>query len=409
MRACWREGIVPLLQMHDSLDCSVSSPEQAELVAQLARGAVALAVPMRVDLKYGRNWGDAKHTWEELHARGSGATPIDNVADVEESIEDKLPSPPSVDWGAALERDFPRGANPSPPPPEKEPTPAAEKRTNSGNGHASDGFAAFDSSHGHGRKICCPFHGEKTPSCHLYTAGHYHCFGCGAHGSIEEDFDLDDDTLAKLAADAQNEDETDVRKFKLAIELWDAAVPIADTLAARYLADVRKLDLAALPADVSAVLRFHPRCWFGPKRIPCLIALFRDVALGTPAGIHRINLAPKPREPKRLTLGCWQSARAIKLWPATDTLTIGEGIETVLGAIRCGAVSPPAWAMGSRTNIANLPVLPEVKMLTILVDNDGNKALPDAESCAARWIAAGRYVRTLTTKRVKDFNDLVMS
>ena len=35
MRACWREGIVPLLQMHDELDCSVSSREQAELVAQL--------------------------------------------------------------------------------------------------------------------------------------------------------------------------------------------------------------------------------------------------------------------------------------------------------------------------------------------------------------------------------------
>src|SRR6185312_7326475 len=31
----------------------------------------------------------------------------------------------------------------------------------------------------------CPFHGEKTPSFHVYTAGdtpHYHCFGCGAHG-----------------------------------------------------------------------------------------------------------------------------------------------------------------------------------------------------------------------------------
>ena len=29
MRACWREGIVPLLQMHDALDCSVASPKQA--------------------------------------------------------------------------------------------------------------------------------------------------------------------------------------------------------------------------------------------------------------------------------------------------------------------------------------------------------------------------------------------
>jgi hypothetical protein len=66
MRAVWREGIVPLLQMHDCLDLSVSSPEQAERVAQLGREAVRLEVPIEVDLKYGRTWGDAKHTWSEL-------------------------------------------------------------------------------------------------------------------------------------------------------------------------------------------------------------------------------------------------------------------------------------------------------------------------------------------------------
>lgn len=30
---------------------------------------------------------------------------------------------------------------------------------------------------------CCPFHSEKTPSCHIYTQqNRYHCFGCAAHG-----------------------------------------------------------------------------------------------------------------------------------------------------------------------------------------------------------------------------------
>jgi DNA polymerase I-like protein with 3'-5' exonuclease and polymerase domains/RecA-family ATPase len=67
MRAVWREGIVPLLQMHDCLDCSVASREQAELVARLGCDAVQLDVPMRVDLKYGRSWGDAAHTWDELN------------------------------------------------------------------------------------------------------------------------------------------------------------------------------------------------------------------------------------------------------------------------------------------------------------------------------------------------------
>jgi RecA-family ATPase len=67
MRACWREGIVPLLQMHDGLECSITAPEQGELVARLACEAVKLEVLMRADLKFGRSWGDAKHTWQELH------------------------------------------------------------------------------------------------------------------------------------------------------------------------------------------------------------------------------------------------------------------------------------------------------------------------------------------------------
>jgi DNA polymerase I-like protein with 3'-5' exonuclease and polymerase domains len=66
MRACWQEGIVPLLMMHDGLELSVSSPDQAERVAQLGRDAVKLDVPMQVDVKYGRTWADAKHTWAAL-------------------------------------------------------------------------------------------------------------------------------------------------------------------------------------------------------------------------------------------------------------------------------------------------------------------------------------------------------
>jgi AAA domain len=121
MRACWREGIVPLLQMHDALDCSVSSPEQAKRVAQLGREAVKLEVPMEVDLAFGHNWGDAKHTWQALHAttekptitfgqfldlEQDGELPDDNDDD-----DDNAPTPPQpawqIDWGEALDRDFP--------------------------------------------------------------------------------------------------------------------------------------------------------------------------------------------------------------------------------------------------------------------------------------------------------------
>lgn len=34
-----------------------------------------------------------------------------------------------------------------------------------------------------GRYICCPVHDERTPSCSLFDT-RWHCFGCGAGGSI---------------------------------------------------------------------------------------------------------------------------------------------------------------------------------------------------------------------------------
>jgi DNA polymerase I-like protein with 3'-5' exonuclease and polymerase domains len=93
MRACWREGIIPLLQMHDALECSVGSREQAELIARLGEEAVKLDVPMRVDLKFGRSWGDAKHSWEELHGDHETHVPQDELRYSNSSI---VPEPASA-------------------------------------------------------------------------------------------------------------------------------------------------------------------------------------------------------------------------------------------------------------------------------------------------------------------------
>lgn len=63
MRACWRERIVPLLQVHDELDSAVDSEQTGLRMAELMRDVLQLQVPSKVDLKYGRNWADAKHGW----------------------------------------------------------------------------------------------------------------------------------------------------------------------------------------------------------------------------------------------------------------------------------------------------------------------------------------------------------
>ena len=56
-----------------------------------------------------------------------------------------------------------------------------------------------------GNNILCPFHAEKTPSCHLWD-DHFKCFGCGKYGDVisfvRDYFNLSfQDALAKLNCD----------------------------------------------------------------------------------------------------------------------------------------------------------------------------------------------------------------
>lgn len=146
MRAVWREGVTPLLQMHDCLDCSVKTHEQGEMVARLGCEVVACEVPMRVDLKFGKSWGDASHSWDALHgeqeARSAAATPIGVAAAPAPTVSAEPAAETCIDL-AELIGDVPR-------------------RT---------------------RKIHCPFHDDGAPSLHVYPT-YFHCYsvGCGAHG-----------------------------------------------------------------------------------------------------------------------------------------------------------------------------------------------------------------------------------
>lgn len=415
MRACWREGIVPLLQMHDALECSVATREQGELVARLGCEAVRLEVPMRVDLKFGRNWGDAKHTWSDLHEAVLGHTRA-SVA----------PEPPITNLEAP--------ATPPPPPrPTAEIEVPAAPPTNGARVHVATAEAPIELPTPHladlidqplvNGKICCPFHDDRTPSCHIYP-DHFHCFSCGAHGDAVDWLmmvdGLDCDAAIQLLATRQNptarpgRSEHNADTLASALRLWEQAQPITGTTAERYLADTRGIHIDSLPPISEAVLRFHPSCPFGSdQRHPCLLALFRDAQSDDPAGIHRVALTSEAQKIDRRMLGRWPTPRAIKLWPAESSLVIGEGIETVLAAAtrlpHRGASLRPAWAIGSSSGIARFSLIAGVERLTILVDNDANGVgLSSAKECAKRWAAAGRAVALLTPQQIgTDFNDLV--
>jgi hypothetical protein len=400
MRACWREGIVPLLQMHDALDCSVSSPEMAERVAQLGGEAVRLMVPMRVDLKFGRNWGDAKHTWAELHgspepAPASGPSAINGAHVLPPAADNTIVEheKPTLSQAHAIPEDM-RGTRRIP-------------------------LADLIDQPLHGGKTLCPFHDDHHPSCHIY-ADHFYCFVCGAHGDhidwLREVEGLNFREALDALADweprerSATELKDDGRTLGLAHRLWREADPIAGTLAERYLAG-RHIDVDALSETVGEALRFHPECPFNRAAHPCLIALFRDVATDAPAGIHRIALTAEAQKIERRMLGRWPTPRAVKLWPAERSLVVGEGIETVLAAATrvklAGEPLQPAWALCSASSVARMPVIDGVERLVILVDRDESGETSAAE-CARVWFHAGRRVIRLRPRITgTDFNDVI--
>jgi len=53
----YKEGIVAHIQIHDELDISVESPEQAKKIVEIMENAVKLEIPNKVDYESGKNWG----------------------------------------------------------------------------------------------------------------------------------------------------------------------------------------------------------------------------------------------------------------------------------------------------------------------------------------------------------------
>jgi DNA polymerase I-like protein with 3'-5' exonuclease and polymerase domains len=58
MLALYQEGVIPHVQIHDELDISVASLQDAEKIIEIMEQAVDLQVPNKVDYENGENWGD---------------------------------------------------------------------------------------------------------------------------------------------------------------------------------------------------------------------------------------------------------------------------------------------------------------------------------------------------------------
>jgi DNA polymerase I-like protein with 3'-5' exonuclease and polymerase domains len=60
MLIMWKEGIIPLLTLHDELNISVATEEEGRRVSQIMETAIPLRIPMICDPHFGANWAEAK-------------------------------------------------------------------------------------------------------------------------------------------------------------------------------------------------------------------------------------------------------------------------------------------------------------------------------------------------------------
>ena len=120
--------------------------------------------------------------------------------------------------------------------------------------------------------------------------------------------------------------------------------------------------------------------------------------------LARDGSAKAPIEQPRMSLGPI-SGNAIRLTAVTDTLAVGEGIETCMSAM---VVGRPAWSAVSAHNVRNLVLPAVVRDVSILVDSDdagvGERA---SRAAAVRWMKEGRRVRLCRAPPGKDFNDVL--
>lgn len=192
------------------------------------------------------------------------------------------------------------------------------------------------------------------------------------------------------------------RRTAAALAIWGTCLPLAGSLAERYLAS------RGLQAPADSELRFAAGLWHPDGIWPGMLGLVRRGPDGEPVGIHRTYLArdgsgKAPVRRQKAMLGpC--TGGAVRLRDGDGVLHIAEGIESAM-SVAC-VVEGPIWAALSTSGLRSLNLPPNFADVVVLADGDdpGEAAAMD---CARRMAREGRRVRIARPPPGMDFNDLL--
>ncbi|NQY15280.1 MAG: toprim domain-containing protein [Henriciella sp.] len=184
---------------------------------------------------------------------------------------------------------------------------------------------------------------------------------------------------------------------------WSKRTIVERSIAASY------LSLRGLPSLItSPALGFVDALPLSPHKAapaePCLLAKISNQA-GEFVGVQATFLFRRScrLQKRRLVFGR-QKGFAIHIGSASNTLLVGEGLESTASAAR--RLNAPAWALLNTANLSSFQAPEGVKSLIIACDNDGpgRKA---AERCRDRHNARGLCCEIKAPDTVgADWNDL---
>lgn|GEM_PF-2731710 len=305
----------------------------------------------------------------------------------------------------------------------------------------------------------CPFHKEKTASFTVSDAKQfYHCFGCGAHGSVI-DFAMEvygltlgeamthlseehglvgleesPEMIARREQRAKDREAQQAReaaeKRKRALDLFKdsrvanlMATPVKPYLEGRGL----NWDVVARHLHALGFLSRHK--YYEPKKDSKLSGTFWPVIVtgmqiydpetdrSPIQAIHRTYLevlepgrvikAPVMKTKKVLAPG---TGSAMRFAPAGPVLRLAEGIETALSILQAQP-GVPVWAAGSLDRMSSVILPPVVERIELWTDND-MKDLKGLERMLARALdfygASGVAVFENRAPEGKDWNDVLV-
>lgn len=144
--------------------------------------------------------------------------------------------------------------------------------------------------------------------------------------------------------------------------------------------------------------------------LPAMVALVVHGETATPVGVRHAFLARDGREKTLVDLAKMMHepcrCSVIRLCEPADSLMVGEGIETSLGAVK--ATGEPASSALSTSGLRSR-VLPGV-VAEVIVLADGNEPCEAAALCCAQqWLPDWRHVQIARPPKSKDFDDLLMT